>query len=182
MLEDSIERVIVYRDTIKARVKELADEISMDYRDKDLLLICVLKGGVVFLSDLMREIDMTVDVDFMLVSSYGSGTKSSGKVKILKDLDESIEGRHVLIVEDLIDTGLTLKHLKDLLFTRDPASVSVCTIFDKPARRLVDMELEYVGIEIPDEFVVGYGLDYAGKYRNLQDLCTLKPGFYTQKP
>src|SRR5690554_394955 len=117
-LKDTIKKVVVYRDTIKARVKELAEEITRDYQGKDLLLVGVLKGGVVFLTDLMREIDLPVDVDFMLVSSYGSSTKSSGKVKILKDLDETIEGRHVLIVEDLIDTGLTLQYLKELLYTR----------------------------------------------------------------
>lgn len=173
-MEYTLGRVVVYRKTIEATVKELGQRIYNDYKGKDLVIIGVLKGAVIFLSDIIREIDMNLTVDFMMVSSYGSGTKSSGVVKIIKDTDESIEGRHVLVVEDLIDSGLTLKHLKELLNTRNPASLKVCSIFDKQNRRVADVNVEYIGLEIPDEFVVGYGLDYDGKYRNLKDLCVLE--------
>ncbi len=173
-MEYALGRVVVERELIQARVRELGRMIRNDYEGRDLVLIGVLKGAVVFLADLMREIDMKLTVDFMIVSSYGAGTKTSGVVKIIKDTDESIEGRHVIVVEDLIDSGLTLSHLRELLNTRKPASLKICSIFEKPERRIVDVLIDYPGIPIPDEFVVGYGLDYAGKYRNLKDLCVLE--------
>lgn len=178
MLGD-IEKVLVDREAIRNKVKELGAKISQDYRGKDLVLVGVLKGGFIFLADLMREITIPVDMDFISVSSYGDSTKTSGVVRIIKDIDINITGKHVLIVEDLVDTGLTLKHLKELFSTRSPASVKICTAFDKPSRRKVDIEIDYEGIIVPDEFIVGYGLDYAGKYRNLPDICTLKPQVYS---
>lgn len=177
-MKNDIDRIIVGREEIRKMVAEIGKRISRDYAGKDLLLVGVLKGAVVFMADLIREITIPVDMDFILVSSYGDSTESSGVVKILKDIDTNIRKRHVVIVEDLIDTGLTLTYLKSMLNTRGPASLSLCTIFDKPSRKKVDIDIEYRGIEIPDEFVVGYGLDYAGKYRNLPDLCTLKREVY----
>jgi len=173
MLGD-IEEVLVTREQIREKVKELGARISKDYEGKDLILIGVLKGAFVFLADLMREITIPVDMDLISVSSYGAATRSSGVVRIIKDVDIDITNKHVLIVEDLVDTGLTLRHLKDLFNTRGPKSLKICTAFDKPSRRKVDIEIEYKGIEVPDRFIVGYGLDYAGKYRNLPDVCVLK--------
>lgn len=166
--------VLVSRDELKAKTKELADRITADYAGKDLLLVGVLKGGFMFLSDLSREIRMDVSIDFISCSSYGNATVSSGVVRILKDIDYDITGKHVLLVEDLIDTGLTLTYLKDLFNAKCCASVKVCAILDKPSRRKVDLELDYQGIIIPDRFVVGYGLDYAEKYRNLPDVCVVE--------
>jgi len=176
-----IEEVLVPREQIREMVKRLGRRISEDYEGKDLVLVGVLKGGFIFLADLMREITIPVDMDFIAVSSYGAATKSSGVVRIIKDIDLDIVGKHVLIVEDLVDTGLTLRHLKDLFNTRGPKSVKICTAFDKPSRRKVEIEVEYNGIEVPDKFIVGYGLDYAGKYRNLPDVCTLKEEVYEKK-
>lgn len=173
-LMSGVDKILVSRKEISRKVKELGKRISEDYKGQDLLLVGVLKGAVIFMADLLREITIPVEVDMISVSSYGSGTDSTGIVKIVKDLDVNIKDRHVLIVEDLIDTGLTLQHLKELLATREPLSVKVCTIFDKPTRRLVDVPIEYNGIPIPNYFVIGYGLDYAGEYRNLPDLCTMK--------
>jgi hypoxanthine phosphoribosyltransferase len=175
-----IEEVLVSREQIKEMVSELGKHISRDYEGKDLVLVGVLKGGFVFLADLMREITIPVDMDLIAVSSYGESTQSSGVVRIIKDMDLSVAGKHVLIVEDLIDTGLTLSHLKDLFNTRGPKSVKICTAFDKPSRRKVDIDVEYEGIVVPDKFIVGYGLDYAGKYRNLPEVCTLKKEIYSK--
>ena len=180
MMKD-IEEVLVPREQIREMVKRLGRRISEDYEGKDLVLVGVLKGGFIFLADLMREITIPVDMDFIAVSSYGASTKSSGVVRIIKDIDFDIAGKHVLIVEDLVDTGLTLRHLKDLFNTRSPKSVKICTAFDKPSRRKVEIEVEYNGIEVPDKFIVGYGLDYAGKYRNLPDVCTLRQDVYEKK-
>jgi hypoxanthine phosphoribosyltransferase len=174
-----IEEVLVTREQIREMTKKLGKQISKDYEGCDLVLVGVLKGGFVFLADLMREITIPVDMDLIAVSSYGASTKSSGVVRIIKDMDLNIEGKHVLIVEDLVDTGLTLKHLKELFSTRGPESVKICAAFDKPSRRQVDIEVEYKGIEVPNKFIVGYGLDYAGKYRNLPDVCTLKKEIYS---
>jgi len=162
-------------------VKRLGRQISEDYDGKELVLVGVLKGGFIFLADLMREITIPVDMDFISVSSYGASTRSSGVVRIIKDIDLDVVGKHVLIVEDLVDTGLTLRHLRDLFNTRGPKSVKICTAFDKPSRRKVEIEVEYKGIEVPDKFIVGYGLDYAGKYRNLPDVCTLREEVYEKK-
>ncbi|MCX7773510.1 MAG: hypoxanthine phosphoribosyltransferase [Clostridia bacterium] len=166
--------VLVGRDELKAKTKELADRINRDYEGKDLLLVGVLKGGFMFLSDLCRELTIPVSIDFISVSSYGNSTVSSGVVRILKDIDYDITGKHVLIVEDLIDTGLTLTYLKDLFAAKHCASVKLCTIMDKPSRRKVNLEVDYQGIIIPDKFVIGYGLDYAEKYRNLPDVCVVE--------
>ncbi|MCX7843425.1 MAG: hypoxanthine phosphoribosyltransferase [Clostridia bacterium] len=180
-MQNDIEGILVSRDTIREKVIELGKRISKDYEGKDLVLVGVLKGGFVFLADLMRELSIPVDMDLISVSSYGASTKSSGVVRIIKDIDINVANKHVLLVEDIVDTGLTLKYLKELFYTRGPLSVKVCTAFDKPSRRKVEIEVEYCGIEIPDKFVIGYGLDYAGKYRNLPDLCTLSPKVYMKE-
>lgn len=166
-------KVMISREEIKQKTKELAARISADYAGGDLLLVGVLKGGFMFLADLSRELTIDVSLDFISCSSYGNATVSSGVVRILKDIDYDITGKHVLLVEDLIDTGLTLNYLKDLFAAKGCASVKVCTIMDKPSRRKVKLEVDYEGIIIPDAFVVGYGLDYAEKYRNLPDVCIL---------
>lgn len=167
-----IEKTLVSRDELKSMCEYLGKKITEDYAGKEIILICVLKGGVVFLTDLMREIDLPLTIDFMSVSSY-SGTKSTGVVRIIKDVDQDIQGKHVLIVEDIVDTGLTLAHLKELLSTRNPASIAVCSAFDKPDCRKVDVKVEYVGRSLPDEFVVGYGLDYQQRYRNIPYVAVL---------
>ena len=161
---------------LERRVAELGAEISRDYEGKDLILVGVLKGAVVFIADLMRHLTVPCEVDFMAVSSYGSQTDSSGVVRILKDLDASIGGRDVLIVEDIIDSGLTLQYLLRNLRARDPRSLEVCALLTKPERRRVDLPTRYVGFEIPDKFVVGYGLDYAQNYRNLRNIAVLEDG------
>lgn len=177
-MQNDIEEVLISREEIREKVRELGEIISRDYQGKELVLVGVLKGGFVFLADLMREITIPVDMDFISVSSYGASSKSSGVVRIIKDIDINVAGKHVLIVEDIVDTGLTLKYLKELFHTRGPLSVKVCTALDKPSRRKVEIEVEYKGIEIPDRYVIGYGLDYAGKYRNLPEVCTLSPRIY----
>lgn len=158
---------------IREKIKELAAAISRDYEGKDLLMVCVLKGAVVFLCDLMREMKIPVGIDFIAVSSYGSSTVTSGVVRILKDLDTSIENRDVLIVEDIIDSGLTLDYLRENLLSRNPASLKIVTLLDKPERRKVKIEPDYCGFQIPDKFIVGYGLDFNEKYRNYPDVCVL---------
>ena len=178
MIED-IKEVLVSTEAIATRVKEIGDEISADYAGKDILMIGVLRGAVIFMADLARAISRPVAIDFMAVSSYGAATHSSGVVRILKDLDEDIEGKHLLIVEDIIDSGLTLKYLVENLKSRKPASIKVCTLLSKPSRRKVDVPVDYNGFTIPDQFVVGYGLDYAEKYRNLPFIGVLKPESYS---
>lgn len=163
----------INRNEIDKKVSELAIEITHDYEGQDLVVIGVLKGGFIFLADLVKKIKIPIEIDFMGVTSYGADTKSSGIVKITKDTDVNILNKHVLIVEDIVDTGLTLKYLKELLCIRSPSSIKICTIFDKPAKRIVDIDIDYKGITIDDVFVVGYGLDYAEKYRNLPDLYIL---------
>jgi hypoxanthine phosphoribosyltransferase len=164
--------------TIQARIVELAAEIRRDYADREPLVVCVLKGGFIFLADLVRHLDMPVNVDFMAISSYGAGTRSSGVVRILKDLETPIEGREVLVVEDIVDSGLTLHYLMRNLASRKPASLEVCALLTKPARREIDVPIRYVGFEIEDKFVVGYGLDYAERYRELPYVGTLRPEVY----
>ena len=166
-------KVMIDRDELKAKTKELAARISEDYAGRELLLVGVLKGGFMFLADLARELTIDVNLDFISCSSYGNSTVSSGVVRILKDIDYDITGKHVLLVEDLVDTGLTLNYLKELFGAKGCASVKVCTILDKPSRRKVNLTPDYEGIVIPDAFVVGYGLDYAEKYRNLPDVCVV---------
>jgi len=160
-------------EALQRRVSELADEVSRDYAERDLLLIGVLKGAVFFLSDLMRHLEIPVEVDFMAVASYGSATKSSGVVRILKDLDTAIEGRDVLIVEDIVDSGLTLQYLLRNLASRNPRSLEVCALLIKPERRKVDLRTRYVGFEIPNRFAIGYGLDHGERYRNLPYVAAL---------
>lgn len=177
MMND-IERVLITKEELEKNAKDLGSRISKDYKGKDLVIIGVLKGGFIFLSDLARNITIPIELDFMSVSSYGNSAKSSGVVKIIKDVDTNIDGKHVLIVEDIIDTGLTLNHLVELLKTRGPLSVKICAAFDKPSRRKAPVKVDYKGTEIPDEFVVGYGLDYSGMYRNIPELCVLKRDVY----
>lgn len=166
--------VLISAEEIERRVKELAEEISRDYQGKEPLLVCVLKGGVIFLADLVRHLTVPVNMDFMAVSSYGQSTITSGQVRIIKDLDTSTEGRHVLLVEDIVDTGLTLSYLCDILLARDPASLKVCTLLDKAARRRVKVPVDYVGFEVPNVFLVGYGLDYRERYRELPYIARLE--------
>jgi hypoxanthine phosphoribosyltransferase len=167
--------VLVSSHDIQEKVRELGERITGDYREDRLLLVGILRGAVVFLSDLMRHLKLPCEIDFMEVSSYGAGTQSSGVVRILKDLEEDITGRHVLLVEDIIDTGLTLSYLRRTLLQREPASLEVCALLTKPSRRQVDLRVRYLGFEVPDEFVIGYGIDFAGAYRNLPDIHVLKP-------
>jgi len=173
----SIERILINRKEIKNRVLEIAAEINRDYRSKSLVCVCILRGAALFFADLFREITADVEVDFIALSSYEKDT-SSGEVKLVKDLSEPIENKHVLIVEDIIDTGLTLSYLKRMLEARNPASVKVCSLLDKPSRRRVEMRGDYIGFKIADEFVVGCGMDYQGKFRNLKDICVLKKSVY----
>lgn len=174
----AIEKVLISEETLQEKVAELAKQISEDYAGKDLLLVSVLKGGFVFAADLFRSLSIPASVDFMAVSSYGASSKSSGVVKILKDLDRPVEGKDVLIVEDILDSGVTLNYLKDLLLHRGVKSLKICTILNKPDRRKADIAADYVGFDIPDEFVVGYGLDYDEKYRNLPFVGILKREIY----
>ena len=160
-------RVLIPEDKVDQRIRELGEQISKDYAGKEIHMICVLKGGVFFMCELAKRITVPVSLDFMCVGSYGNGTSSSGVVRIAKDLDESIEDKEVLIVEDIVDSGNTLYYLIDVLKKRNPAGIRLCTLLDKPERRVKDVKADYLGFEIPDEFVVGYGLDYAQKYRNL---------------
>jgi hypoxanthine phosphoribosyltransferase len=173
MADSLLGEILVEAEDLKRRVRELAVEVSRDYRDRDLLLVCVLKGAVFFASDLMRHLDIPCELDFMAVASYGSATDSSGVVRILKDLDAPIEGRDVLIVEDIVDSGLTLQYLLRSLGARNPASVEVCALLTKPERRKVDLPVRYVGFEIANRFAIGYGLDHDERYRNLPYVAAL---------
>jgi len=177
-VHEDIEEVIISADEIQAKIAGLAKQITDDYRGKDLLLIGVLKGAFVFMSDLARSIKLPVEFDFMAVSSYGSSTKSSGVVRILKDLDYEITGRHVLLVEDIIDSGLTINYLLRYLEARGPASLEICSLFWKKGEQAVPLDVRYPGFEIPPVFIVGYGLDFAEKYRNLPYIGVLKPAAY----
>lgn len=166
--------VLISREELTERIKELGAQISKDYEGKEICLICVLKGGVMFLVDLSKEIKVPCTMDFMAVSSYGNENVSSGIVKIVKDLDEPIEGKHLLIVEDIIDSGRTLSYLMNILKERKPASIKICTLLDKPEQRVVDVDVEYVGFKIPDKFVLGYGLDYKQFLRNIPYIAVMK--------
>ncbi|WP_054025826.1 hypoxanthine phosphoribosyltransferase [Bacillus sp. FJAT-28004] len=177
-MQNDIQEVLYDAQQIGEKVKELGATLSKDFNGRNPLVICVLKGAFIFMADLVKEITVPLEIDFMAVSSYGQSTKSSGVVKIIKDLDVTVEGRDVLIVEDIIDSGLTLSYLIDVLERRNAKSVTVVTLFDKPGRRTVDLEADYKGFTLPDEFVVGYGLDYAEQYRNLPYIGILKPQVY----
>ena len=177
-MQNDIKAVLYSEEQIQAKVREMGQQLSKDFNGRNPLVICVLKGAFIFMSDLVKSISVPLEIDFMAVSSYGQSTKSSGVVKIIKDLDVSVEGRDVIIVEDIIDSGLTLSYLIDVLERRNARSVTVAALFDKPARRTVDLEPDYKGFVLPDEFVVGYGLDFAEKYRNLPYIGILKPEVY----
>jgi hypoxanthine phosphoribosyltransferase len=177
-LHNDIQEVLFSEEQIQEKIKELGQQIANDYRDRNPLVICVLKGAFIFMGDLVKRIDIPLEIDFMAVSSYGNATSSSGVVKIIKDLDTSVEGRDVLIVEDIIDSGLTLSYLIDVLERRNALSVKVVALFDKPGRRTVGLEPDYKGFVIPDAFIVGYGLDYAERYRNLPYVGILKEAVY----
>lgn len=177
-MHDDIQEILVSEAELKEKVTQLGEQISRDYAGKNLLLVSILKGSVVFMADLMRAITIPASIDFMVVSSYGAGTNTSGLVKIVKDLDQNLAGKDVLIVEDILDTGVTLSKLKPMLELRNPNSIRICTILDKPSRRKADITADYQGFAVPDEFVVGYGLDYDEKYRNLPFVGVLKPQVY----
>ena len=179
MLND-IKEVLITEEKLKETVKSLAQQLNRDYAGKDVILVSVLKGAVVFMADIMREIDLKCEIDFMVVSSYGSGGKIAGNVKIIKDVDLPIEGKDVIIIEDILDSGVTLSNLIKMLKERNPNSLEICTLLDKPARRMADVHAKYIGIEVPDAFVVGYGLDFDEKYRNLPFVGVLKPEVYTK--
>lgn len=179
-MREDIKEILFTQEDLKAITKELGEKVTRDYKDKKLYLVTILKGAVVFLTDFMRNVDLPCEVDFMVVSSYGSGVTSSGNVKIIKDLDVPLEDKDILVVEDILDSGNTLKFVVDMIKKRHPKSVEVCALLDKPSRRIADIQAKYVGREIPDEFVVGYGLDYDEKYRNLPYLGVLKPEVYTK--
>lgn len=177
-MHQDIESVLMSEETLRKRVQELGAAISTDYAGKEILMVGVLRGAFVFMADLARAITIPLAIDFMAVSSYGASTSSSGVVRIIKDFDENVEGKHILIVEDIIDSGLTLKYLYNQILSRKPASVKICTLLDKPERRKADVPVDYNGFSIPDAFVVGYGLDYAERYRNLPYIGILKPSVY----
>lgn len=177
-MNDDIRAVLVSEQQLKDKVAQLGAQISQDYAGKDLVLVSILKGAVVFMADLMRAVTIPCSIDFMVVSSYGAGTTTTGLVKIIKDLDSDLSGKDVLIVEDILDTGVTLSNLVPMLKMSDPNSVRICAILDKPSRRRADIQADYIGFQVPDEFVVGYGLDYDEKYRNLPYVGVLKPSVY----
>lgn len=178
MYGKEIKKILVSREEIAKRVAELGKQISEDYKGESVTLVCTLRGASIFFADLVREIEGDVEIDFIAVSSYGAGTKSSGEVKMIKDLSEPIKDKNVIIVEDIIDTGITLCYLKKLLLARAPKSLKVCSLLDKPSRRQVNFKGDYIGFEIENEFVVGYGLDYGEKMRNFKDVCVLAPEVY----
>lgn len=177
-MNNDISKVLMSKEELQAIVNRIGKQITEDYRDKDLLMVSILKGSVIFVADLMRAVEVNCAIDFMAVSSYGSGTKTSGVVKIIKDLDKPIDGKDVLLVEDILDSGMTLSYIVDMLSARNPASIKICTLFDKPERRVMPIKADYIGARVPDEFIVGYGLDYAERYRNLPYIGVLKPEIY----
>lgn len=179
-MHKDLEKVLLTKEQIEQRVKELGEQITRDYKGESVLMVGILRGAVVFFSELAKSIDLDARFDFMVVSSYGSSSVSSGEVRILKDISQPIEGKNVLIIEDIIDTGNTLKNLKRMLLTRNPKSLKIVSLLDKPSRRKVEMEGDYIGFEVPNEFVVGYGLDYDEQYRNLPEIGVLKPEIYTE--
>ena len=180
-LYKDLESILITKEELQEAVRKLGERITRDYEGKNPVMICILKGASVFFCDLIREIDLPLESDFMVVSSYGASTKTSGEVKLVKDLDRSVRGRDVIIVEDIVDSGMTLNFLKQTLLGRGAASLRICTLLDKPARRRVPLTADYFCFNIPDAFVVGYGLDYAEVYRNLPDIGVLSPRIYAEK-
>jgi hypoxanthine phosphoribosyltransferase len=180
-MDDDVAEVLISAEQIRTRTRELGQQISRDYQDQDLLLVCVLKGATAFLADLMREITVPHAIDFMAISSYGASTESSGVVRILKDLDTNIAGRNVLIVEDIIDTGRTLSYITQMLKTRGPKSLRICSLLSKPSRREIEIRVDYVGFEIPNKFVIGYGLDFGEIYRSLPYIGVLRQEKYEKE-
>ncbi len=178
MYDNEIKRVLVSKEQIARRVKELGEQISRDYEGESITFVCTLRGGCVFFADLIREISGDVEIDFIAVSSYGAGTKTSGEVKMVKDLSSPIKGKNIIVVEDIIDTGVTLSYLKRLLASREPKSLKICSLLDKPSRRKLEFEGDYIGFVIENEYVVGYGLDYNQKLRHLPEVCVLAPEVY----
>lgn len=178
-MKDDILKTLISEEEIVAKVKELGSAITADFEGKEVFFLGVLKGCFIFMADLLRSVDLKCDMDFMAVSSYGNGTSTTGAVRITKDLNKDIEGKHLIIVEDILDSGVTLSYLKNYLSARKPASISIVTLLDKPERRKADIKADYFGFTVPDEFVVGYGLDYAEKYRNLPYIGVLKPEVYS---
>ena len=174
----AIERILLSEEQIRARIQELGQQLTADYREKNPIFVGILKGVVVFFADMIRAIPIDCQIDFMAVSSYGGGTESSGKIQVKKDLSADIEGRHVVILEDILDTGLTLRHTVDYLMTKHPASLKICTLLDKPDRRKAEIQADYIGFTVPNLFVVGYGLDFDERYRNLPYIGVLKPEAY----
>lgn len=175
---DDLEKILFSKEQLTCRIAELAKKLDSDYDGKNPLCVAILKGSVMFYSDILRAMTIPVELDFMSISSYGNKTKSSGEVRIIKDLDRTIEGRHILIIEDIVDSGYTLSYLKRMLSSRHPASIKICTLLNKPSRRKVQLEPDYKCFDVADEFVVGYGLDFAEKYRNLPEIGVLKKEFY----
>ena len=178
MYEDILEKVLFSKEQLAKRIKELAAQLDKDYAGKTPLMVAILKGSVMFFTDLIREMTLPLEIDFMSISSYGSGVKSSGEVKMIKDLDNKIEGKDVIIVEDIVDSGYTMKYLTHLLEARNPSSIKICALLDKPSRRETDVAVDYKGFEVGNEFVVGYGLDYAARYRNIPFMGILKRSVY----
>ena len=178
MYDEFLERVLFSEEQIENKVKEIAEQITKEYAGKKPLMVAILKGSVMFFADLIRRIETDLEIDFMAISSYGSGSRSSGEVKMIKDLDKRIEGRDIIIVEDIVDSGYSMKYLKNLLSARNPASIKICTLLDKPSRRQTDVQADYKGFEVENEFVIGYGLDYDGLYRNLPFVGILKRSVY----
>ena len=177
-MNQAVKKVLVSKEAIAQKVRELGEQITRDYEGQEIVATCILNGAFIFAADLVRAIDLPMSVEFLIVSSYGDGTESSGTVEIKRDFGVDIEGKHVLIIEDIIDSGQTLNALKDILLERNPASLKICTLLDKKERRLVDLQADYVGFSIPNEFVVGYGLDFASHHRNYPDVCVLKEEEY----
>ena len=178
MYEDILEKVLFSKEQLAKRIKELAAQLDKDYAGKTPLMVAILKGSVMFFTDLIREMTLPLEIDFMSISSYGSGVKSAGEVKMIKDLDNKIEGKDVIIVEDIVDSGYTMKYLTHLLEARNPSSIKICALLDKPSRRETDVAVDYKGFEVGNEFVVGYGLDYAARYRNIPFIGILKRSVY----
>ncbi|MCL4459731.1 MAG: hypoxanthine phosphoribosyltransferase [Chloroflexi bacterium] len=180
-IANDVDRILISPEELQAKIRELGKQITHDYQGKNLMLVGILKGAVMFMADLIRAIDLPLEIDFMAISSYGASTESSGVVRILKDLDTSLEDKDVLIVEDIVDTGLTLRYIRENLWSRNPASLRVCTLLNKQKARKADVQLDYVGFEIPDHFVIGYGLDFVENYRNLPFVGILKAELYAAK-